>query len=209
MPGKAPLKLSHSPLPAARIERRLFHLCAASVLPTLLFFLPRLPVLCLTLALTAVVLVGEGLRFRFPAFNKALLRLVAPLTKEKEQREPFASTYLLIAASLVIALFPKPIAVLALFFLAIGDPLAALVGQRWGRHHVASRTLEGSAAFALGGLAIGAVLIVGGLEVTWPVLAVGLVVATLAELAPSPIDDNLKVPLAGVAALLLTQRFWG
>ncbi len=194
--------------PIARLERRLFHLCAASVLPALLFLFPRLPVLFLSLGITAIALATEALRFRLPNFNAWLLGIIKPLVKQKEHGEVFASTYLLIAASFVILLFPKPIAVLALFFLAIGDPMAALVGQRWGRHQIGSRTLEGSAAFALGALAIGTVLLTAGLALTWPVLVVGLAAATLAELAPLPSDDNLKVPILSATAMLAATHLW-
>ena len=96
-------------------------------------------------------------------------------------------------------------AVVALLFLSVGDPLAALVGSRYGRVKVWAKTLEGTLAFLVVSLVIAAVFrLTTQVETYWP-LAVGAAVATVVEMLPLPIDDNLLPPLmsgAVMAALL-------
>ena len=206
-----PATLAHSvpavaaglPEPIARLERRAFHLCAASFFPTLLLFFPRWPVLLAALVLLAAHLALDGARLRIPAVNAWACRLFAPFMKEQERTEPFAATYLIIATCIAIAAFEPIIASLALYFAAIGDPLAALAGQRWGRHRIGERTWEGSAAFLAGALGIGTLVAATAGGVGYAVMALGAVVATLAEVAPLRLDDNLKVPLVAAPLMAL------
>ncbi|MSQ25954.1 MAG: hypothetical protein EXR49_06765 [Dehalococcoidia bacterium] len=191
------------PPPIARLERRAFHLCAASIFPTLLLFFPRWPVLLAALALLAAHLAFDGTRLRIPAVNAWACRVFAPLMKERERQEPVAATYLIIATCIAIAAFQPIIASLALYFVAIGDPLAALVGQRWGRHRLGRRSVEGSAAFLAGALGIGALVASAAGGASYAVMALGAITATLAELAPLPLDDNLKVPLVAAPVMAL------
>ena len=181
---------------------------AASFFPTLYLFVPKAPVLAAAVALFAVAAAGEWLRFRNAGLNALVMRWLRPLTKEKEAASPFASTYLLAATSVAVAAFPQPVAVLALFSLALGDPLAALIGERFGAHRIAGRSLEGSAAFLLASLGIGGALLGSGLDTTVGVMVVGAVAAALFELAPLGLDDNVKVPLGSGGVMALAHHFW-
>ena len=99
------------------------------------------------------------------------------------------------AASLIVFLFfDKEIAILALMYIAVGDPLAGVVGKRYGRAKVGSKSVEGTLAFAVGAGAAGCALIAGGLDVPYWVALGGAGVGALVELLPSPVDDNLTVP---------------
>ena len=187
----------------------MFHLCAGSVFPILLLFLPRTPLLAAAITLLVVVVAAEGLRFRYQALNQWLLKLLRPLLKRKEDRSPLGSTYWLVATPVVIGLMAQPVAVLALFYTSIGDSLAALVGERQGRFPLWGKSLQGSAAFLASSLAIGGLLLATGLETTLAVMLVGALAATLLELLPLPFDDNLRVPLGSGVVMLLAARFWG
>jgi dolichol kinase len=89
---------------------------------------------------------------------------------------------------------------IAVYTLAVADPLAAVVGIRWGRRRVAkNRTLEGSLAFFGSTLAIAAVVLAEtstapGLSVAAAALTIGFA-AAVCELLPLRIDDNLTIPL--------------
>jgi len=119
-------------------------------------------------------------------------------------------------ALLILALVSPPIAsAAALAVLALGDPLAGLVGRRWGRTSVGGgRTLEGSIAFAVGGtLAALAVLALwhpvgSGLALTL-VAATAAVAGALAEALSHRIDDNLAVPLGAAAGAWLAAVLLG
>ena len=94
---------------------------------------------------------------------------------------------------------PLPAAMLGVAVLGFGDPVAAIVGRRFGRTHLrAGRTLEGSPAFVVAAsLASGAALTLFAPEVALrgTVAIVAAVFGALAELFSDDVDDNLTMPL--------------
>ena len=128
------------------------------------------------------------------------------LIREHEEFSLMGSTYLLIASLLAIEIFPRSIAAAAIGFTVIGDATAAMVGRRWGRRPFFRKTLEGAAGGLAGCLVWAAVLALSGALPWWLVLA-GAVTASLVELLPRPLDDNLGMTLiAGYAMRLLAGR---
>ena len=105
--------------------------------------------------------------------------------------------------------------VVAVSILGVGDPLAALVGRRFGRIKLLhGRSLEGTLTFFISGLLVSFAL----LRLLHPALAMGASIAicamasllgALAELLSLRIDDNLSVPLAAAlgGALAMTLLF--
>ena len=105
-----------------------------------------------------------------------------------------------IAILLTILTFPKPVALIAIYTLAIADPLAAVVVIRWGgREMVPDRSVEGMLAFFTAALAVP--LAVLGVATGAPYAAVAgsafliALAASVFELFPVRIDDNLTIPL--------------
>ena len=108
------------------------------------------------------------------------------------------STFFLFSTILTILLFPKPIAVSSLLILILADTAAALVGKGIGRVRIFGKTLEGSMAFFLTALLI--VWIYPTLNrFSGSVAALG---ATLIELLPIRLNDNLTIPLTAGAIML-------
>ncbi len=105
----------------------------------------------------------------------------------------------LVVLSLTQSLVPS---LVALWVLGVGDPVAAIVGRRFGRHElVHGRTLEGTAAFVVaGGLAALAYLRLfhpeTGLALAAAASFAGAAVGAAAELYSRRVDDNLSIPLA-------------
>ena len=116
------------------------------------------------------------------------------LIREHERWSLLGSTYLLIAALLAIEIFPWPVAVAALGFTIVVDSLAALVGLAWGRRRFFHKSLEGAAAGLAGGLLWAAFLVATG-HLSWQVAVAGALAASLIEILPIPLDDNLGVTL--------------
>ena len=80
--------------------------------------------------------------------------------------------------------------------------LAAIVGRSFGRVRVFGKTLEGS--LACFGACVLVSLLYPGDPFTWRMILGGALVATLFELLPIPLDDNLRISLsAGFAMTLL------
>ncbi len=116
-------------------------------------------------------------------------------------------------ALLIMALTFTPLqGVVGLAVLGLGDPMAALIGRRFGKIKLINgRTLEGSIAFVFFGTAAAmAALANFHPEVSWSVaLAIALIGAcfgAVAELVTKRVDDNLAIPLG--AAFGATLATW-
>lgn len=149
-------------------------------------------------AITVAYIVEEWLRLRgrrVPLISAFTLRMSRP-----DERDHLIARPIFLAAGIILALllFPRNIAYASIIILAIGDPIAAYVGGRFGRRRVGSRSWEGFVAGTCAAY-IPTVLIVS------PILGVvGSVVGMLLELT-GILDDNLTIPLgSGIAMFLAT-----
>jgi len=164
-------------------------------------------------ALLALTLVGGALialdllRLNSPVWNARALKLFGPLMRREELLGVSANTYYVVGIFVVTLLFPKSIVLLSVLYLAVGDPVAGMVGTLYGRRPLlAGKSFEGSAAnFAAAAVCtlVFARMYLG----LSPEKAIGLAVAgglcsAVAELLPLPINDNFSIPV--VSAILLS-----
>ena len=148
----------------------------------------------------------EAVARRAPWVNRLFVRA------EEQVRESAMIPYA-IAVLLTILTVPKLAALVAICTLAVADPLAAVVGIRYGRRRIArNRTLEGSLAFCAATLVIAALVLGRGADA--PGLAIAGASGTIAlaaagcELLPLRIDDNLTIPLfVGFATWIVAALF--
>jgi len=118
--------------------------------------------------------------------------------REEEKQNLMGSTYFLFSSLLTILLFPKPIAITSLLILILSDTAAALVGKWIGKVPVFGKTFEGTMAFFLSSLVI--VWIYPCLDRFSATLAA--LGATLVEILPMKVDDNLTIPIVAGAIML-------
>ena len=156
-------------------------------------------------ALAFVALALEVTRLRVPGLNRLYLRTLSPLLKREEDRRITGATYLLIAAFLVFAFLDRDVAVACLLFLSLGDPAAALVGQRVPGPRIFGKSPGGTVAFIGVSLAVTGILVGSGVASYHWALAAGAAIAGLVELAPLPVDDNLTIPLLSGAFMHLAM----
>ena len=103
----------------------------------------------------------------------------------------------------------KAVACLAVAVLTFADPMAAIIGRRFGRHELINgRTVEGTTAFFFSGTVAGAVTLLLCLpELPWFQVAamtlVGTAVGAVAELISRRVDDNLSIPVSVAAGAVL------
>ena len=155
----------------------------------------------ITLTLIAITL--DVIRIHDHRVRRFFTRFVGELLRDHEYFSLLGSTYLLIAALLAVEIFTLPVAAAALGFTILGDGVAALVGRRFGRIRFFGKTLEGAAGGLAACLVWASYLAALG-TLPWNVVLTGAVVASLVELLPIPLDDNLGVTLfAGYAMKLL------
>ena len=182
--------------------RRLFHIVAGSSIPVGVLYLPlELIEWALIVASIGVVLL-EAARGMLPDVNDFALRYL-PFFKQSERYLITGATFLVLGATAAIFAFDKEIVVLALIFLAVGDPLAALIGSRDHHLRIFGKSVVGTAAFIAGATAAGvAIGLHPDIAVAWW-LVPGAVTAGVVELIPSRVDDNLSVPMAAASVMTL------
>lgn len=176
---------------------------ACSLIPLLAIFLGHTPLVVLLATLSGLSLLVETARFRLPNLNRLLVARLRFLLKQTEDRRITGATYIAVSALLAFLIFDKPVAITALFFLSLGDPIAALVGSRVGGYRVFGKSPWGSLAFMVVALAVAGVLSGAGVVSFHWALAAGAGVAAMVELVPLMVDDNLTIPLVAGAAMTL------
>jgi len=110
------------------------------------------------------------------------------------------STWVFAGALITIILVPQPFSLLALFFLAFGDSIAALVGMKFPLIKIGSKTLSGSLACFIMCLSVGLIL---NFEVNLKIILIGAFTATIAELIPIKINDNFLIPVLSGCVMYL------
>lgn len=186
-------------------KRNLFHVASAVLCLLLVEVLLEQPQLAIASGAVMVWAWGcEISRRRWPAVNRALMRVMGPVAHPHEHWRVNSATWYSTAIFL-LALTGSPIAqVSGVVILGAADPLAAIVGRRFGRHPlVHGRTLEGTLTFvAAGWLAcVGILTWLHGLSLaTAGLIALGGVIpGALAELFSRRVDDNFSIPVCAAA----------
>jgi dolichol kinase len=156
----------------------------------------------LFVVLTVGAVFLDLLRIHENRVRKFFREFFGELMREHERFSLLGSSYLLLAALLAIEIFPQPVAAAALGFTVLGDAMGALVGRAWGRHRFFNKSLEGALGCLLACLAW-AGYVAWASPLTLPVLLAGALVATLVEVLPIPLDDNLGITLAAGYAMKL------
>jgi dolichol kinase len=184
-------------------KRRLFHLCSISLLIVIVLLIPKDIALILLGGIAAVLVSLEFLRLIISQrLNLWVTSLVSVLMREREMSQPWTSTYVVIAVLLVLGLFEKEVAALSMCFLAVGDPAASMIGERFGRHRLWGKSLEGAAACFISCLIVGLLLTAMVFTISIPVVVAGSFCAALVEFLPLRLNDNFTVPV--VASIVMT-----
>ena len=178
-----PLELVHELLPWPRGHRQ-FELLFAS--------------------LTLAAMVLDLLRLHEQRVRRFFSQFFVGMIREHEAFGLLGSTYLLLASLLAIEIFPQPIAAAALGYTVLGDAFGALVGRAIGRRKFFNKSLEGAAGCFAACLAWGAYVVLVA-HVAPGVALAGALAATVVEMLPIPLDDNLGITLAsGFVMKLMT-----
>lgn len=188
------------------LARKAIH-ASTLLVPVVYLFLSRERALAVVVPLAAFCLAVDLARLAHVRIADAFERVFGPLLRPHERRSLTGATYVLAGSALCILLFHKPVALLALLYLMLGDPAAALFGGRFGRTWVRARkSLEGALGCFLVCLAVA---LVAPLSPMWPDVpgmsvwarVAGSLVAALVEFVPVGVDDNLGIPLLSGLAM--------
>jgi len=180
---------------AQTVRRAIVHAAVGLGIAVAAFLLPRGVMLVVLGAAALGVLLIDLIRLRRRGFNEWFCRLVRPFLRGYESTRLLGATFLIVSDLAVYTVFDRPVAVLAMSYLAIGDPLATVIGVHFGRWKLFRKNLEGVLACLAACLAAGSIWRYAGLDVPIAIPIAGALAAAVAESLPISVDDNLTIPL--------------
>lgn len=152
-------------------------------------------------AFLALALTMEVMRLRNPLLNERCIRWFSPIIRSNEVNKISGMPYFVASCIVAIAVFPKPIAILSMLYLALADPISSLVGILYSSRSV--KIFDGK---SLHGTAAGFIIC---MLITWLYLRteakqgldlirlslLGGFAGAIAELLPLELDDNFTIPI--------------
>lgn len=187
------------------LYRGLFHIIAGSLPAIALLVLPRLWVQIVLATVTILFLLFEVARLRLPALNKRFSAWLAPLLRTEEQHKFTGASYLLVGYLVTVLVFPQNIAMLAVLFASLGDPVATMIGTWKGRNKIWGKSIEGTMACLLVCLAIAVIVATTISKPPLLVAIAGAIIATVLEVLPLRLNDNLTISIGSAAAMMLVS----
>jgi glycerol-3-phosphate acyltransferase PlsY len=174
------------------------------VFPILSFFISKAVLVTFIGSVLALFFFTDLVRILNKRVNKFFLkdiRKAFTIYKDKEEVRISSMTLFLFGCYLSFLLFDRNIAFTAVVFLIFGDMSAKILGLAYGRHKLFNKSLEGSLSHFMACVVLGYIL---HLYVNIPLLLIfaGAATATLIEVVPFNVDDNLSVPV--VTGVILT-----
>jgi dolichol kinase len=183
------------------LERKFYH-CVMGLLCFSLyaFVLTRAEALVLLSLIGGALVVGDYARLHNPFMNSLALRIFGRVMRREELESFSGNSYFVLGLLVVAFLFAKPIALLSVLCLAIGDPAAATVGSLYGKHRlIGKKSLEGAlanwAGVAFASFIFAATYLGLGFGGSLRVSLIAGSVSMFVELLPFPIDDNFTIPV--------------
>ena len=162
----------------------LIHVCFIEDRMGMLIFLSLMLIICFFI---------EVLRTRYFILHKFFKKYLHFMMRDSEKEgEITGATWVFAGSLFTIMLIPKPFCIVALFFLAVGDTFAALVGMNYPFLKIGRKTLSGSVACFITCCIIGLLFSHG---INTSTIMIGAFIATLTELSSMRINDNLSIPI--------------
>ena len=175
-------------------SRKIFHLLAMIVPLIHIFILTdRVDMLIFLSFMLIFCFFIEVFRTQYLILHRFFKKYLHFMMRDFERKgEITGATWVFTGSLITIILIPKPFCIVALFFLAVGDTFAALIGINYPFLKIGRKTLSGSIACFCTCCIIG-LLFSCGLDK--PTIILGALIATLTELSSMKINDNLSIPI--------------
>ncbi|UCC27491.1 MAG: HAD-IB family phosphatase [Candidatus Bathyarchaeota archaeon] len=182
------------------VIREAIHISGVLVSFISIYLRTRFMVAFLIFIVTAVYVASE-----FARIEGVNLPVISTITREaatKPEIHEFVTNPIFFAAGIMLALvlFPNPINYASIAIFTLGDGTATLFGRKLGKTVFPlnkGKRVEGS-IFGFLFAFLGALLFVSHIEAL-----VGAAIGMIMEALPTPVNDNLTIPLAAGLALLL------
>lgn len=177
------------------------HFALAMIPICYLLFFDRVTILWILGIITGSIVVGEILRMRFAFFTNLFNLLLENFVRESEDHSFTGATFSFIGSFITVLVFEKNVAIFAVLVLALADSTAALVGMKWGKIPFLGKTVEGTVTFLL--VAILLAIFIPELPRMGAIMAA--LMATIVELLPSPVNDNVMIPLSSAITISMVN----
>lgn len=185
----------------SELLRKSIHFCSLSI-PIIYYYITKEAALSILIPLTIISVIIDFGRFFIAPLNAIVQKFFGFLMREHEtdssKRNLNGASYVFIAATLTIWIFPKIIFITAFAMLIICDIVAALIGRRFGKHKFLAKSFEGTLAFF-----VFAVILafftpkVEGIPLEYVIGIIGGAVGAIVEnISYGWADDNLTIPLS-------------
>lgn len=184
------------------LARKTWHMFMGAAMASVYFggMSTHLAVIILAIALCLSIAV-EFSRLNVPHFNEKVVRICGPVMRSCEVNRVSGIPFYILATLLAIGIFPKPIAILSILYLAFGDPIASIFGILYGNYGMRfanGKSLIGTLAGVVACSLVGFFYLKTLSLPQVPYLSLvflGGVAGGVAELMPFEMDDNLSIPI--------------
>mgnify|MGYP000094218375 FL=1 len=188
-------------IPLSEYKRKLIHLFNLAIPFSYLYVFPEKWVFVKLLSILMVLCIIFDILRHKVAWVKSLFTLFinSMLRGHEQEGKLTGATWVMIGAVISIILFSKPVAIIALIFMSLGDSAAGLIGQRYGKHKIWNKSWEGF----FGGLFVCIIIGMNYSLLPMTISLSGAVAAMVMEILPIPLDDNFKIPLGAGAIMMM------
>lgn len=196
------------------VVRKVWHLAGVAIILLIFQSVPLLISQILAFILCCVFIPLDFRRLSHPDLNRLTQKIFGPVMRTRELDALSGMSYLFAGVLVLVLIFPADVVRLSLMFLGVADPLAAFVGQKWGREQLcAGKSLQGFlAAFVACTLITGFYLYYNNLVVERLLILAPLagVSGAIAETLPiKRMDDNFTLPVLSAVALYILFYLFG
>jgi glycerol-3-phosphate acyltransferase PlsY len=183
---------------------RVFIRPAAVLFPLLSYVISHDALILLIGIVLLISVIFDVLRLYVSKFASFFEKHFSKVYKKAEKKKVSSITGFLLGFFLTFFLFSREIAVTAVFFSIFGDMVAKFSGILFAKKKYYNKSLEGAAGFFTSAFICVYFLSYLGVIDFFPAL-IGASIATVVELLPLNIDDNISVPVisAFVMSLLI------
>ena len=188
-------------IPLSEYKRKLIHLFNLAIPFGYLYVFPEKWVFVKLLSILMVLFIIFDILRHKVTWVKSLFSLFidSMLRSHEQEGKLTGATWVMIGAVISIILFSKPVAIIALIFMSLGDTAAGLIGQRYGKHKIWNKSWEGF----FGGLLVCIIIGMNYSLLPMTISLSGAVAAMVMEIVPIPLDDNFKIPLGAGAIMMM------
>ena len=176
------------------IARKLIHLASAVIPLSYIYIINDLIIMLCILSLFVVFsFFIEILRRDHFKYSKIFLRFFGFMLRDNEKKDKLTgATWVFLGALFTFILIPYPFSILALLFLSVGDTFAAIIGISFPYIKIGNKTLSGFFAGFISSILVG---ICFNLPVSIYILIFGALMASVIEIIPISVNDNITIPL--------------